>query len=67
MLIRGIFAFWSVISSLFLIDIFCEPMEYVWGCRIGLGTSVWEDTGSHPFHTLSFIKFVLHTGLDMPF
>lgn len=25
----GIFAFWSVVSSVFLIDIFCEPMEYI--------------------------------------
>lgn len=67
MLTIGIFAFQSVISSVFLIGIFCEPMEYAWGGRTGLGTRVRKGTGSHPFHTLSFIKFVLHTGLDIPF
>lgn len=54
MFIIGIFAFPSVVSSVFLIDIFCEPMKYAWGCRIGLGTRVWEDTDSYLFHTLFF-------------
>lgn len=35
--------------------------------ELGWTLECGEDNGSHPFHILSFSKFLLHTGLYVPF